>query len=143
MVHGFDSRACDSSLRALGRHQGCFLFWFLCLVHIGVRDGSGAWKTDVESQVHRKIDKVWSMLFDPNVVWATLDDVACGQVDQDGLDAASDDVLERFVRIMHTQGAGQCAEGGLGTGWSMVAVDYVRLGWTGQSDGTEDGEDRR
>lgn len=47
------------------------------------------------------------------------------------------------MRIMHTQGAGQCAEGGLGTGWSMVAVGYVRLGWTGQSDGTEDGENRR
>ena len=35
------------------------------------------------------------------------------------------------MRIMHTQGAGQCAEGGLGTGWSMIAVGYVRLGWTG------------
>ena len=78
-----------------------------------------------------------------SVVWATLDDVVWGQVDQDELDAASDDVLERVVRIMHTQGVRQCAEGGLGTGWSMIAVGYVRLGWTGQSDGTEDGEDRR
>ena len=52
-------------------------------------------------------------------------------------------MLKRVVRIMHTQGAGQCAEGGLGTGWSMDAVGYIRLGWTGQSDGTEDGEDRR
>ena len=84
------------------------------------------------------------MLFDPSVVWAMLDDVAWGQVDQDGLDAASDDVLERVVRIMHTQGAGQCAEGGLGTGWSMGAVGYVRLGQTRQSDRSTGGRsDRR
>ena len=56
------------------------------------------------------------MVFDPSVVWATLDEVVWGQVDQDGLDAASDDVMERVVRIMHTQGARQCAEDGLGIG---------------------------
>ena len=44
---------------------------------------------------------------------------------------------------MYIQRARQCAEGGLGIGWSMIAVGYVRLGWTGQSDGTEDSEDRR
>ena len=74
------------------------------------------------------------MLFDPSVVWATLDDVAWGQDDQDGLGAASDDVLERVVRIKYTQGVGQCVEGGLGTGWSVGAVGYIRLGRTGQSD---------
>ena len=84
------------------------------------------------------------MLFDPSVVWATLDDVAWGQVDQDGLDAASDDVLERVVRIIHTQGVGQCAEGGMGTGWSMGVVGYVWLGRTGQSDRSTGGRsDRR
>ena len=39
------------------------------------------------------------------------------------------------MRIMHTQGARQCAERGLAARWSMVAVVYVRLGWTGQFDG--------
>ena len=81
--------------------------------------------------MHQKIDEIWSMLFDLRVVWATLDDVAWGHVDQDGLDAASVDVLEHVARIMQTQGAGQCAGGGLGTGWSMCAVGYVRLGRTG------------
>ena len=47
------------------------------------------------------------MLFDSDVVWATFDDVAWGLVEQDGLDTASDNVMEHVVRIMHTQGAGQ------------------------------------
>lgn len=37
------------------------------------------------------------MLFDPSVVWATLDDVAWGQADQDGFDAARGDVHIRLV----------------------------------------------
>ena len=67
------------------------------------------------------------MLFDPSVVWATLDDVAWGQVDQDGLDAARDDMRIRLVE------SGACR-----------AVGYVRLGRTGQSDRSTGGRsDRR
>ena len=63
------------------------------------------------------------MLFDPSVVWVILDEIAWGHVDQDGPDTTSDDVLEHVVKIMHTQSAGQCVEGGLGTSWSMGAVE--------------------
>ena len=75
------------------------------------------------------------MLFDPSVVWATLDDVAWGQVDQDGLDAARGDVRISLV------------ESGV-----PHAVGYVRLDRTVGLDNltdrrevsrTEDGEDRR
>ena len=88
---------------------------------------------DAESQVHGKIDRFWSMLFDPSVVWVTLNDLTWGQVDQDGLDAASDDMLERVVRIMHTQGVRLCAEGGLGTGRVEHGCNRIRsagLDWT-------------
>ena len=36
--------------------------------NVCVQDGSGALKTDAESQIHRKIDKIWSILFDSSVV---------------------------------------------------------------------------
>ena len=57
--------------------------------------------------------------------------------------------LERIVRIMHIQDVRQCTSGGLGVRWSMVAVGYVRLGRTEQSNGStrmsvgiEDDEDQ-
>ena len=126
---GHTFASCNPLLHVYKRHQDTSLLF--CSVK-----ADGVWHdtedADAESQVHGKIDRFGQCYL---IVWATLDDLTWGQVDQDGLDAASDDALECVVRIMHTQGVGQYTEGGLGTGWNMGAVGYVRQGWTGQSDG--------